>query len=180
MSRRKRTIEDYIVEYDARLRRLEGNNDGGGSEFDTTAGGTGSVGPEGPPGPEGPTGPTGPTGPAGLSSGYTFSYSGTLAVATGTHRLYIATSCVVTNVIASVGTAAVGADIRVDVNKNDTTLFTTSSSRPNIIAGTFVDTLSVPQITSLSVNDYLTVDIDQVGSSFAGADLVVQIAVGNL
>jgi hypothetical protein len=63
------------------------------------------------------------------------------------------------------------------VNKNGTTVFSTQSTRPTIVANTFVDTLSVPQVTSLAQFDYLTVDVDQVGSTYPGAGLTVQIVV---
>ena len=70
-------------------------------------------------------------------------------------------------------TAPTGASIVVDVNKNGTTIFTTQANRPTVAAAGNVSGQAVPDVTSLAVGDYLTVDIDQVGSTIAGADLVV-------
>jgi hypothetical protein len=81
----------------------------------------------------------------------------------------------ITNVIVSVGTAPTGASLIVDVNKNGTTIFTTQANRPTIAAAGNADTSSVPAVTSLTSSDYLTVDIDQVGSTVKGSDLTVQI-----
>jgi hypothetical protein len=104
-------------------------------------------------------------------------YAGTLVVVTGKIKWIAPKAHTITNVIISVGTAPTGADIIVDVNKNGTTVFTTQANRPKITAGNFTDTSSVPDVTAIAQNDYLTVDIDQVGSSQPGADLSVQIVV---
>jgi hypothetical protein len=107
----------------------------------------------------------------------TFSIPGTLTVGTGMARLYFPRACTIINVIASVGTAPTGASVIFDVNKNGTTIFTTQGNRPTITASAFVDTSSVPDVTSIAAGEYLTVDLDQIGSTVAGADATVSIEV---
>jgi hypothetical protein len=82
------------------------------------------------------------------------------------------------SVRATVGTAPTGASIIVDVNISGTTAFTTQANRPTIAAAattsgkvTNMDTVTVP------VGGRISVDIDQVGSTVAGADLIVQVEV---
>lgn len=104
-----------------------------------------------------------------------FSVAGNLAVGTGLARYYASDDLTITNVIASVGTAPTGSAILVDVNKNGTTIFTTQANRPQIAVSTFADTSSLPDVTSVLTGEYLTIDVDQRGSTIAGTDLVVQI-----
>ena len=142
-------------------------------------GAVGATGPTGAVGATGPTGAVGATGPAGAdgTTEISFSIPGTLLVAGGTMRWYFAQSLTITNVIASVGTAPTGASLIFDVNKNGTTIFSTQANRPTITAGTFSDLSSTPNVTSLVSGDYITVDVDQIGSSVAGADAVIRIRV---
>lgn len=107
---------------------------------------------------------------------WAYTATGTLIVAVGTTRLYNDTgrTLTISKIRASVGTAPTGAAILVDVNKGGTTIFTTSAFRPSIASGSNTAT-SVPNTTSWEDGAYLTVDIDQVGSTAAGADLVVQV-----
>lgn len=140
-------------------------------------------GPEGPPGPKGDTGDTGPAGANGTNgtNGTTeisFSIPGTLTVGSGEMRWYFTQTVTVTNVVATVGTAPTGASLIFDVNKNGTTIFTTQANRPTITATNFTDLSSTPDVTSFSSGDYITVDVDQIGSTIAGADAVVRIVLG--
>lgn len=112
---------------------------------------------------------------ADLKQVASFNVSGTLTVGTGVARFYLPFACTILNVIVSVGTAPTGAAVIVDVNKNGITIFTTQANRPTIAVSTNADTSSVPDVTAMAVNDYFTVDIDQIGSTVAGANLVVQI-----
>jgi len=104
-----------------------------------------------------------------------FSEVGDLATKTGTFRFYCQRAYTIVEVEAAVGTAPTGAAVIVDVNKNGTTIFTTQSNRPQIAVSTFVDSAGGIDVSSLADGDYLTVDIDQIGSTVAGADLVVSI-----
>ena len=81
----------------------------------------------------------------------------------------------ITEVYVYVKTAPVGASLIVDVNKNGTTIFTAQSNRPQISSGENSDTSGTPDVTGLAKNDKLTIDIDQVGSTTPGSDLVVLI-----
>jgi hypothetical protein len=104
--------------------------------------------------------------------------SGTLAVTTGTYRFYNddLESWNIAQVRASVGTAPTGATVIVDVHKNGTTIFTTQSRRPAIaISGNTATPSGAIEVTSFAAGDYITVDVDQVGSTIAGANLVVSV-----
>lgn len=106
---------------------------------------------------------------------YTFSVVGPVAVATGKSRLYLEGDYVIETVRAAVNTAPTGAALIVDVNKNGTTLYTGGTGRPSIAAGANSANGNSPAVTTFDANDYLTVDVDQVGSTIAGADLTVTV-----
>lgn len=114
---------------------------------------------------------------AGVGHTLVMSVAGNLTVAEGKHRIYNDTGVPLTirAVRASVGTAPTGAPIRVDVNIDGTTIFTTSSNRPNIAVSEFTSKVTNMDVTTLADGAYLTVDVDQVGSTVAGADLTVQV-----
>jgi hypothetical protein len=107
----------------------------------------------------------------------TFSQGGTLTTGTGAFRLYNRDGVTHTihTVTASVGTQPTGDSILVDVNKNGTTIFTTQSNRPTIAVSTNEDESGTPDVTSWAAGDYLTIDIDQIGSTIAGANLTVTV-----
>lgn len=119
------------------------------------------------------TGPTGPAGPTWVD----WQWQGTLQTATGTQRWYADGDHVVLSVRASVGTPSTGASVIVDVNLDGTTIFTTQGNRPTVAAATYTAT-GTPDVTAIPDGSYLTVDIDQIGSGVAGADLLVQIKLG--
>ena len=107
-----------------------------------------------------------------------FSQGGVLAIGAGLARWYNRTGRTLTfdSVTASVGTAPTGASIIVDVHKNGTTIYTTQANRPTIAVSTFVhDDTTAPNVTTIADNEYLTIDVDQVGSTIAGTDLTVQV-----
>ena len=105
-----------------------------------------------------------------------FSEAGILATKTGTMRWYPPYNVTLTDVAIMVGTAPTGATLIVDVNKNGTTIFTTQSNRPTIAISGFHDVSGTPEVTALTGDtDYLTWDIDQIGSTVPGYDLVIQI-----
>ena len=102
---------------------------------------------------------------------------GVLEVGAGAAKIYNLTGAemTITRVHLAVGTAPSGAAIIVDVNIGGTTIFTTQSNRPQIAAaGTSGESTTI-EAGTLANGAYLTVDIDQVGSGPAGADLVVSI-----
>ena len=106
---------------------------------------------------------------------FVFTQAGVLAVGTGTTRLYLPFGIEIIEVEAAVGTAPTGAAILVDVNVDGTTIFTTPSNRPTIAVSTFVDPTTTIEDDTHTDGQYLTVDIDQVGSTITGSDLVVVI-----
>lgn len=108
----------------------------------------------------------------------TFTYSGVLATYVGDKRYYINNNATITGVRASVDTAPTGSSILVDVNKNGTTIFTTQANRPTIAASGFTSGLVTNMnVTSVSAGDYITIDIDQIGSTIAGSNLTVQLRI---
>lgn len=105
----------------------------------------------------------------------TYTIEGTLTTGTGIRRLWFTRSGVITNVSAGVTTAPTGANLIFDVNKNGTTIFTGGTGRPEIVATQFSDLTNTPAVTSISSGDYLTVDVDQIGSTVAGAEATITI-----
>lgn len=112
-----------------------------------------------------------------------FSKQGALATGAGTFRQYINGSWTISKVIISVGTAPVGASIKVDVNKGSgngataTSVWdTTQANRATITPGNFRGSQTAFDFPALVDDNFLTVDIDTVGSpGTTGADLTVQV-----
>ncbi len=96
------------------------------------------------------------------------------ATSSGTHRLYFKDASTITNVSAALGTAPTGSTYIVDVHKNTTTIFPTQANRPTIAISGFQDDATL-ETTAITAGQFLTVDIDQVGSTITGADLTVTI-----
>ena len=102
------------------------------------------------------------------------------AVYTGTDKLgrfYIDFIGTITEVQASVKTAPTGASIICDINKNGSTIWSTQANRVAIAAGASTGIQTTFDDASLVVGDYLTIDLDQVGSTVAGAKLVVRVKI---
>jgi hypothetical protein len=116
-----------------------------------------------------------------------FAKAGVLTTGAGTFRWYNDTGRTLTfsAVRLSLGTAPTGtsstpiatATFVIDVNKAGTTIFTTQSTRPTIIPATNANTglFTAFDVTTIADASYLTVDVDFVGSTVPGSDLVVQI-----
>jgi hypothetical protein len=101
---------------------------------------------------------------------------GVLATQTGVSRLLMPYAGTIVGAVAAVNTAPTGATLICDVKKNGTTIYTTSANRPTIaISANATTTMPTPDVTTFAALDYLTVDIDQVGSTIAGSDLTVSI-----
>ena len=131
-----------------------------------------------------PTGTTGSTVALGNHT-HTLTFSltsffktGALTVTTGSQRLPIDGTYTIVGTRLMAGTAPTGAALIVDVNKNGTTIYTTQGNRPTIADGANAGGPgATPDVTTLAAGDYLTVDIDQIGSSVAGSDLTVSVIV---
>lgn len=106
---------------------------------------------------------------------HTFAITGALTVQTGKSRVYFEGSYTIVSVRAAVNTAPTGATLICDVNKNGTTIYTTQTARPTIAISGFSATGNSPAITTVVSGDYITVDLDQIGSTVAGSDLTVTI-----
>lgn len=105
-----------------------------------------------------------------------FSRGGALVVTNGTSRLPIVGGTFsIQSVLAMVGEAPVGADIIVDVKKNGTSVYSDPLGKPRIGVGTTASTEESHDATTVTSGDYLTVDINQVGSDNPGSDLVVAV-----
>ncbi len=101
-----------------------------------------------------------------------YNYDGTLAVNTGSKRLYMTRAGTFGSFDMYVATAPVGADLTVTINKNGSSIGTGTIS-----AGATSGTGQTLSSTSFSSGDYLTVDITQVGSSTAGEDLYIHFRI---
>jgi len=80
---------------------------------------------------------------------------------------------VLSKAFARVKTAPVDADIIIDINKNGTTLWT--SDKLTISDGANSGNKTVFDNYSVGIDDYFTIDIDQVGSTTAGEDLTIML-----
>lgn len=108
---------------------------------------------------------------------FTFTITGSLTVGTNmTPALVVPLALTIEKAYAYVKTAPVGADILIDINKNGTSIWATNqANRLDIVAGNNTDTSSSFDTTALAESDYLTIDLDEVGSSTAGSDLTVAL-----
>lgn len=108
---------------------------------------------------------------------FTFTFAGTLATDTGAMRLYNLTGSTLTinEVHIAVSADPSGATIIVDINENGTTIFTTQGDRPAIAIAAYTATSSSIDEPAWNNDNYLTMDIDQVGSGDTGSDLTVTV-----
>lgn len=119
----------------------------------------------------GPTGPTGSTGNYGMNP--IFSRQGTLNVSQGTQRFYIERAGTVQTVRASVGTSPTGSSVQLAVLLNGQSML---NAPINIYPGEFTRLGSIAQVSVLP-GDYITVNIEGVGSVTAGANLTVTLTI---
>ncbi len=75
------------------------------------------------------------------------------------------------DIVAS--TAPTGANAIFDINKNGTTLFATG--KPTLTAGSTAGGGGAPGVTTCADNDVLSCDVDQIGSTIPGADVMVML-----
>jgi hypothetical protein len=106
-----------------------------------------------------------------------FTINGVLTVGSNPLRIYntSAVSRTISKVFVAVNTAPTDASILVDIHKNGTTIFTTQSNRPAISSTNFTGQTTVIEVPTWAAGEYLQVNVDQVGSTIAGADLSVHI-----
>lgn len=99
----------------------------------------------------------------------TLNQPGILALTTGTMRWYPISAINLTSIRAYVSTPSTGAPVEISLKKNGTSVATRT-----IAAENNGSTLGVLDITT-TAGDYFTLDITTVGTSYAGADLTVQL-----
>lgn len=106
-----------------------------------------------------------------------FTLEGFLSVVSNPLKIYnkMGAARTIVEVFLAVGTAPTGADVIVDVHKNGTTIFTTQTNRPKVLDGATTGTTTTVEVPSWADGDYLTVDVDQIGSTTPGANLTVHI-----
>lgn len=105
-----------------------------------------------------------------------YNFSGDLSLATGTYRIYNRWGDTFTfqEVFLSVSEAPTDASIIVDINKNGSSIF---SSNPTIPAGSLTGSSVAFSDDEYAPGDFLTFDIDQVGSGTYGSNMVVHVVV---
>lgn len=106
-----------------------------------------------------------------------FTRTGALITGVGTTRLPITRALTIIRARIAVGVAPTGSTVIADINRNGTTIFTTQARRPQIAEGSFISPAAVPDVQVLAAGDYMTIDIDQIGSTVAGSDLTATIEV---
>ena len=94
-----------------------------------------------------------------------YRYDGSLSTNTGTKRLYLQKAYTLKSIHAYVDTASAGAAVNTQIKKNGSNLQAVS------IAAGATTASSTSLSHSIAANDYLTIDITQVGSSTAGENL---------
>jgi hypothetical protein len=103
---------------------------------------------------------------------------GALTVHTGVRKIRNDTGRDLTllSVRGALDVAPTGSDAILDVHKNGTTIFTTQANRPTFAIGSD-DTGKVTNMDVVTWLDtqYLTLDVDQIGSTVAGSDLQFQV-----
>lgn len=79
---------------------------------------------------------------------------------------------------ARVKTAPTDADLIVDININGTSIWnSTQANRVKVAAGQTAGAQTSFDTTTITEGDVLTIDVDQVGSTVAGANLTVSLYV---
>lgn len=112
---------------------------------------------------------------------YVLAVSGVLTTQVGKSRIYFENNVEVVSVRAAVGVAPTGASVLIDVNKNGATIYSTQSHRPTIAASGFTGLGGASGIgaTYTAATDYLTIDVDQIGSTLPGESLTVTVRMRN-
>lgn len=109
-----------------------------------------------------------------------FPIAGTAVVATGVYRIYAEVDRQVYACRVVANTAPTDANLIVDVNLDAVTIYTTQANRPTIVAVANVGVWTLPDRvasagTHVAKGSYLSVDVDQIGATVAGADLTVEV-----
>jgi hypothetical protein len=79
--------------------------------------------------------------------------------------------------VAYAKTAPTGATLIFDINKNGTTIWGNQTNRVTIAISGNSGTSTSFTTASVVDGDYFTIDIDQIGSTIAGADMTVELYI---
>jgi len=120
------------------------------------------------------------TGIGALTKEMQWRVDGNLGTGARLLRLYNLTGVTLTfqKVHLALNTAPATQAVICDVHKNGTTIFTTQANRPQVAAGANTGLSVTFNVSSLADGEYLTLEIDQVGTGTAGADLVATVVCG--
>jgi hypothetical protein len=105
----------------------------------------------------------------------TFSRSGGIEATPGTHRWPVYGNWTVVAALGTVAVAPTGRSILVDVNYNGVSILGSTQNRIEILAGELSGSAANISSPALVSGGYLTCDVDQIGDTYAGEDLVVVI-----
>lgn len=103
---------------------------------------------------------------------FVFTVEGDLEVNTGQVRLSSPGDMTIDHVYGTMGTAPQGANAIFDVNKNGASIL--DASRLVVASGGSTGS-AVPTDLTLTLNDYLTMDVDQRGTTTPGSDAAIHI-----
>jgi len=96
-------------------------------------------------------------------------------------RIYIDFDGTILEAHGSVISAPTGANLICDVNLNGTSIWSSNQGqRLTIDGGTFTDIQTAFTSVDVVSGDYLTLDVDQVGSTVAGEKLVVRLKIARI
>jgi hypothetical protein len=107
---------------------------------------------------------------------YEIHIEGSLAAQTGVgNNIIIPRNCTLEKVIMYVETQGSADSTTIDVHQNGTTVYTTQGNRPSVAHDDAdgIDDGDTPDVTALSANDILTVDIDAVATGAIGLDVLI-------
>lgn len=104
-------------------------------------------------------------------------FEGGLRLDIGTIRFYndLDRDLTITSVNIYVDTPPSGSSIAVDINKGGSTIFTDPTYRPMILSGSYSGSTTTIGTSTWYRGEYLTMDIDTVGSTNSGRSLVTSV-----
>lgn len=105
----------------------------------------------------------------------TYGIPGVLAVGVGAARWYPQRNITILGVVPAAGIAPTGASLLFDLNIDGATAFSTQANRPAVASGSYSGSAAVPNVVDVNEGSYLTLDVDQVGSTVAGSHATVQV-----
>lgn len=104
---------------------------------------------------------------------FIFTVERSLVVGSNPLRIYnyLGKDLTILKVLLAVNTPGTGTTIWIDIHKNNTTIFTDQNHRPSISPGNYTGNTILIDTPNWLQNEYLQMNIDQVGSGTAGLDL---------